>query len=541
MRAVPGGLTPAPKGGYESSLEFDLVKDTFLATYNFVNESDATIAANAGLGERAMAWELTDPDGNRQGMTIAENGEPGGPGMGGCPNGPLQSGPPGPSNSVAVDVKDGIQVNWTPVVAIPGTPAITGYRVTAIADSSINNEQVEIGKRITNPGATSTLLTGIASADYDVYVVSLSDVGETFPAVKVPETAPDRTAPTVSASPAGGSYPVAQQVTLTANEFGSDIYYTLDGTDPIIGDQLSTPEPLHYTGPITIDSPELTTLKFTAFDPSNNPSTIGEAHYYITNDPLPTKTAFTTSTVGVGSVTLNWAPADAGVPGKNIVDYQVNVFDTIGGSAVKTVNTNGVTSALIEGLNGDTQYWFTVQHEERCHLGLGSRFGCDRVDDARCSDLPNVGVDQSGVVRGTTVTLSGAGSSGGTTYTWTQLVTDASRPDSDGRRCRQGGADAVRQGRRLHAAVLQVRDDPKALTFELTVTPAEGDSRTDVVVITPRSDTVTVGTGKWKQNDFRISGTGSTNGAIVTVRSADGKTVYGNRRGHRRRLGSPPP
>ncbi len=105
--------------------------------------------------------------------------------------------------------------------------------------------------------------------------MSLSDVGETFPAVKVPETAPDRTAPTVSASPAGGSYPVAQQVTLTADEFGADIYYTLDGTDPIIGDQLSTPEPLHYTGPITIDSPELTTLKFAAFDPSNNPSTIG--------------------------------------------------------------------------------------------------------------------------------------------------------------------------------------------------------------------------------------------------------------------------
>ena len=80
-----------------------------------------------------------------------------------------------------------------------------------------------------------------ASADYDVYVVSLSDVGETFPAVKVPETAPPIcTPPTVSASPHGGSYPVAQQVTLTANEFGSDIYYTLDGTDPIIGDQLST-------------------------------------------------------------------------------------------------------------------------------------------------------------------------------------------------------------------------------------------------------------------------------------------------------------
>ena len=49
---------------------------------------NATIAAHAGLGERAMAWELTDPAANRQGMTIAEFGEVGGPGMGGCPNGP---------------------------------------------------------------------------------------------------------------------------------------------------------------------------------------------------------------------------------------------------------------------------------------------------------------------------------------------------------------------------------------------------------------------------------------------------------------------
>ena len=30
----------------------------------------------------------------------------------------------------------GIRVNWTPAVAIPGTPAITGYRVTAVAQTS---------------------------------------------------------------------------------------------------------------------------------------------------------------------------------------------------------------------------------------------------------------------------------------------------------------------------------------------------------------------------------------------------------------------
>ena len=32
-----------------------------------------------------MSWQLEDADGNRQGLTIAEFGELGGPGMGGCP------------------------------------------------------------------------------------------------------------------------------------------------------------------------------------------------------------------------------------------------------------------------------------------------------------------------------------------------------------------------------------------------------------------------------------------------------------------------
>ena len=35
-----------------------------------------------------MSWQEEDADGNRQGLTIAEYGEAGGPGMGGCPAGP---------------------------------------------------------------------------------------------------------------------------------------------------------------------------------------------------------------------------------------------------------------------------------------------------------------------------------------------------------------------------------------------------------------------------------------------------------------------
>jgi len=165
VRAVPGPLTGANKGGYSSSLELDRAHESFTATYIFDDLESATTAANAGLGERAMAWEFTDPAANRQGMTIAENGEPGGPGMGGCPNGPLQSGPPGPTNVVAARVANGtgVKVNWTPAVAIPGTPAIDGYRVTAVAATVTNLEQTEIGKKIANPSANGTTISGLSA------------------------------------------------------------------------------------------------------------------------------------------------------------------------------------------------------------------------------------------------------------------------------------------------------------------------------------------------------------------------------------------
>ena len=130
-------------------------------------------------------------------------------------------------------------------------------------------EQVEIGKRIANAAATGTTITGLSATEtYDVEVVSVNSVGQTFPAVHaVPVT--DVTPPTVTASPVGGSYATARNVTLTANEPGSDIYFTTDGTDPVVGDVLDAGASL-YTAPIpiTVD----TQLKFVAFDPASNVS-----------------------------------------------------------------------------------------------------------------------------------------------------------------------------------------------------------------------------------------------------------------------------
>ena len=59
----------------------------------FTTLETARIAASGG-GERFMSWQVEDAEANRQGLTIAEYGELGGPGMGGCPAGPADVGAP---------------------------------------------------------------------------------------------------------------------------------------------------------------------------------------------------------------------------------------------------------------------------------------------------------------------------------------------------------------------------------------------------------------------------------------------------------------
>src|SRR3954453_5231091 len=114
IRAIPGPLTLAPKGGYSSSLTFE--GDQFTATYVFQDPANALIASKADLGERAMSWQVEDADGNRQGLTIAEYGEAGGPGMGGCPAGPGDAGAPQPgaANVQRSADKTSLSVTWTP-------------------------------------------------------------------------------------------------------------------------------------------------------------------------------------------------------------------------------------------------------------------------------------------------------------------------------------------------------------------------------------------------------------------------------------------
>src|SRR4029077_4139364 len=139
--------------------------------------ANATIAADAPLGERAMSWQEEDADGNRQCLTTAEYGEAGGPGMGGCPAGPGDLGTPKPGSASIVRGADktSMSVKWAAATPVPGAPAVTGYEVEAVQQSPLaNGEKPVVGKR-TADLATGVVLTGLsASNGYDVEVRAMS-------------------------------------------------------------------------------------------------------------------------------------------------------------------------------------------------------------------------------------------------------------------------------------------------------------------------------------------------------------------------------
>jgi Chitobiase/beta-hexosaminidase C-terminal domain/Fibronectin type III domain len=519
VRALPGPMTPAAKGGYSSALEFNNANHTFTATYVFDDPSVAKIAANASLGERLLSWELTDAAANRQGVTIAEFGEPGGPGLGGCPNGPLQSGPPGPTDVSAAKVSGGVKLTWTPAKALPGTPTITGYRATAVAQTVNGGEQVEVGRRIDGQPATGTTITGLSSGEtYDIEVVAVSSVGQTFPAVHATPVI-DIVAPTVSVSPAGGSFAVPQKVTLSANEPGSQIFFTTDGIDPVQGGLL-TATTQHFTAPLTISTN--TTLKFVAFDPTGNVSGIGEQSFVITNTPTPDAPTFGTPVIGQGQIILVFSSSDPAVD-----QYGIQVYDK-DGATVGNLRETSATTLTVTGLTEGVPYFFTVKARNANGYGPESaKLGPLRPLGAV---VANAGPDQAQVTRNTTVTLTGAGSSTGGTYLWTQLATGTTVPiaATDPDKVTLTGATTPSPSFTL--PFYKYPMTTKSLTFQLAVTVA-GTNRIDTMLVTPSVETVTIGTAKWKTGDFRVTGTSGTVGGTITVRSAPdatGKvTIYG--------------
>jgi hypothetical protein len=513
IRAIPGPLTPSPKGGYSSSLEFD--GSTFTATYVFddpdgagpgTGADNAVIAANASLGERLLSWESVDAAGNRQGITIAEFGEVGGPGFGGCPNGPLQAGPVGPTDVVATILGSDIGVTWKPAVPIPGTPPITGYRVHAVEKAVVASEQDEIGKRVTGVGATGTRITGLSGppSGFDVEVVSVSSVGTTFPAIPaIPaiDTAP----PTVTSSVPGGTFQVPQLINLTSNEPNTQIFFTLDGTNPIDPvNSVPSDTATLFTAPFSVSGNE--TLKFGGFDASGNASVVTTHIFTITNAPTPEAPVFGLPDVDVSAILVRWTPV-VSVPA--ITAFGVQVSDQDGAAVGPLREVAGdVTSLNVTGLAPETLYFFTVQAKNVNGYGpVSSPVGLTTLGTV----IANAGPDRS-VARGTapkTVALTGAGSTTvGAGYKWEQV-------DAGPNPVVMAATDQLAASFTLPLFGNTNTNAP--LKFRLTVTVSGGGTKSDDVLVTPVPDQIAISSAKWKVGDFRVVGTGSLVNATITI------------------------
>jgi hypothetical protein len=361
VRALPGPLTPSDKGGYSSGLAFP-TPDTFVATYVFDDPANAELVANAG-GERMMAWQVEDADANRQGLTIAEHGELGGPGMGGCPAGPADQGAPQPGTAAVVRSADktSMQVNWEAATAQPGAEPVSGYSVEAIAKTtSASGEQVQLGRR-TSADARKTTITGLDPAEaYTVEVRSLAGprMSEAFTVDAAAAPAPgagDTTVPTLSADPApdaNGGTVETKTVTLAGTDPDDakvDIYYTTDGSPAITGDLPSDGAKL-YTGPIAITAP--TEIRAVAFDAAGNHTELSGSYAPPTAaDPPPAAPTGLTATAGQESVTLRWTADDPAIN-----KYRV----TVQGPAGNEVHETTVKNLTIGSLTAGTEYSFTV-------------------------------------------------------------------------------------------------------------------------------------------------------------------------------------
>jgi hypothetical protein len=240
-RAVPGGLTAAAKGGYSSTLDpvAGGPSGAYLATYVFTDPAAATIAANPALGERAMSWQVEDAAANRQGLTIAEFGEAGGPGMGGCPAGPASSTPAAGSAIVTRPAgATSATVKWTAADSVPTASPVTSYSVIAVNQAAVAGRQAMLGAQYP-AGVTSGIVDGLdPAATYDFQVRAITADGKTSTPFTIGTgagTADPGVPPALTLTPAAGAKPtdVVSTNKLTATtSAGSTIWYTVEGTTP---------------------------------------------------------------------------------------------------------------------------------------------------------------------------------------------------------------------------------------------------------------------------------------------------------------------
>lgn len=226
--------------GYSSSIT--VAGTSFKVIITFTDLNALEIVSDMS-GQSLSMWQFTDPAGNRQGMTISERGEVGGPWSTLCPPSAHFANCVPPTGLTVSETF----VNWVPVANIPGAPAITGYFVNVMKQATL---PTEVFGYIT-PSSQTTIdfkLTPLISGDIvEVRTIQNTRLSEpiriTYGQVVVQ--------PTISITPTVNPLTdvVTSQVEISSNT--NQVAYTLDGTPVITNGKLSA-NVLLYSGPISI-------------------------------------------------------------------------------------------------------------------------------------------------------------------------------------------------------------------------------------------------------------------------------------------------
>ncbi len=166
----------------------------------------------------------------------------------------------------------------------------------------------------TTPTTSSTPYTGAIAISATTTIKAIATApGSLTSAVASGTYTLDIPAATPAFSPVPGTYPSAQQVTVTDSTTGASIFYTTDGTTP-------TTSSTHYTGAITVSA--TTTIK-----------------------AIATAAGFVTSAVASGTYTIEIpaaTPTFSPVGGTYASAQQVTISDSTSGASI-FYTTNGTT------------------------------------------------------------------------------------------------------------------------------------------------------------------------------------------------------
>jgi len=172
---------PSRPGPYTSTLTGPTAT-TWRATYHFVTNGDTTAAQAtemrdlAAAGQmRVLSWQTTDANDNRQGLTISEFGEVGGPGFGGCPTGPETVAPNAPANVAATAGVGSVNATWSRATIIPDGSPVTGYQVKAV--NTLNNVGTSVEVPLCTTGCTATIPNLLSGVPYQIEVRAQSAAG----------------------------------------------------------------------------------------------------------------------------------------------------------------------------------------------------------------------------------------------------------------------------------------------------------------------------------------------------------------------------